>query len=820
MTKTKIIIIGCLSILLLVMTLLAAIGVALVLYLSRNGDVANSAAPPGAVTGRMETGASVSLLSATVKPSGGIIELHKKGSPLDGFIVDVPEGSYPDARSFRMSYAAITKNTFGPNFKDLSPLITIDNGGSSARHYMKVTIPVKVPAGKFAMGFLYNRKNGTLDALPMFKRTESSVTVATRHFSDVVVLSVDESELSKEFKTEYKMEQDNWSFPNYGTYYQSTGLCNGMSLTSVWYFLHRKSIEDPSLYSRYDNNGRNDKTIERWEDDSLGYRFASIMQFYAKAEISTDSSELSRSDIQLRDEISFALRTGKPQVLGLTHPSGACHAIVAYGVTPEGNIMVADPNRPTDHEAVLKYQDEKMVVYNAGLGAGSPPIPFDRASLVGNQDKNWETIADEYEKVKDGSIGKHVFPDYSLVYKDETGKKKPLVDGTIIGDQKLWVDSPCEDKNVKVFLKPYAGTDLLDWDKDGCISLKPGLNEIGFLILGLTDVMDDNSNKVKMPIDFVYRKIIVSPVKIDPSAPTLDVGQEQSFQVLMNPPPANAKFEWTVNGKPVPDFNNPYKTKFDKEGTYELVVKVSDANGKEFGSAKSTVKVVPREGGWVLVGKPRLVKSQPPVSGLTFSTNSATYKKKSIQERFVRTGTSYGAPKVKQNFTAIREVKFTFTAPPQRMKPGDIIPFANSVNASTSYPDSPEKDRNECLKATSEYACDQELHICVANSYNADDDKNIGSLAFPFIKLDSGGSKGSTQKKSFNFKVPECGKPRKKSNEEINKEIFGERKGDPVYNPLDFGFNKKIHLVYHFFGRKDGGEYMIATYEYQGPGAP
>ena len=96
--------------------------------------------------------------------------------------LQIPPNSYPNTRAFKVSSAPITGNTF-KNVNPISPMITIDNGGGYSEELMQVKIPVKIPDGHFAMGFLYDSKKGTLEAMLLVEEDANSITVATRHFS-------------------------------------------------------------------------------------------------------------------------------------------------------------------------------------------------------------------------------------------------------------------------------------------------------------------------------------------------------------------------------------------------------------------------------------------------------------------------------------------------------------------------------------------------------------------------------------------------------------------------------------------------------------
>ena len=68
---------------------------------------------PPARTGDIVVGAKVDAASQSIGKDGGGIAISKPGDPLDGFTLGVPPGAYPDNRTFKVSSAPITKQTFG-----------------------------------------------------------------------------------------------------------------------------------------------------------------------------------------------------------------------------------------------------------------------------------------------------------------------------------------------------------------------------------------------------------------------------------------------------------------------------------------------------------------------------------------------------------------------------------------------------------------------------------------------------------------------------------------------------------------------------------
>ena len=233
---------------------------------------------PPVRTGDITTGPKVDLASQSVDSSGGTIAVSRPGDPLDGFVINVPPQSYPDSRTFKVSSAPITKQTFGDDINPVSPMISVDNGGGYSDEIMYVRVPVKVPDDYFAMGFLYDEKSKQLEGMPLVGMDAESVTVATMHFSNFFISMIEKALLSNDIDSGFRPGIDDWQFTNRGSYIAPGGHCEGQSLSAMWYYCTQPDGNGACLYGRYDNNGNQPATPSLWQDDSLGYRFCSVIQ--------------------------------------------------------------------------------------------------------------------------------------------------------------------------------------------------------------------------------------------------------------------------------------------------------------------------------------------------------------------------------------------------------------------------------------------------------------------------------------------------------------------------------------------------------------
>lgn len=374
------------------------------------------------VHGTISTEAPTAGAQGSISAAGGTITVNQPGSPINGLKFQAPNGAYPNGQPVTISSAPITGQTFGSNFNPASPMIIIDAGKDYAEEPILVTIPVTIPADQFAMAFYYDAANQKLEGIPTASQDGTSITIATRHFSNIIVsmISFDTLTSIKKVDSGFRPGVDDWEFDNAGSILAPGGHCAGQSATMLWYYTAQRQMANaPALYGRYDNNGR-DKTPLLPRDDTLGYRFASVMQK------DTDQLKYWRnpgsiisnvSDSNTFKEFKYSmLMTGEPQFVGIKRVGGG-HAIVCYEVS-DTTLWIADPNYP-GKERMITLNGTTLNPYTSGANSQDikengvriyPTINYIAKSAF----FSWPKLAAEYAKVQDGTIGEGAFPDYTL----------------------------------------------------------------------------------------------------------------------------------------------------------------------------------------------------------------------------------------------------------------------------------------------------------------------------------------------------------------------------------------------------------------------
>lgn len=484
----------------------------------------------GGNAGSIILGAPEQLTAQNVLPAGGMITVNNLGNPLHAMKITVPPGAYTEAKSFRVSSSPITSHTFGELFQPLTPMITIDNGGEHSEESMMVQIPVQIPADSFAMAFFYDENQGKLEPMQLISVGTDSITVATRHFSSFTVTGIAQSVLDTYLKqgirSGFMPGVDDWSFVNRGSYIAPGGHCAGQSLGAMWYFTAQPVGSTP-LWGSYDNNYRDWRTLDFWQDDSYAYRFCSILQkdidwdsfsvdFWNEAQgrvwrivdnqwklvnVPALSAEATRNMFAL----AMLLTEREPQFVGIYSNAGGGHAMIVYAVTQDA-LHIADPNYPGNTNRLIYFNNGDFYPYfsgdnweeiNAGRGKNYEHILYLAKSTL----MPWEKIAERWLEAQYGAIGDNVFPDYQITYLDkETGLFKLLEDDQVFTESKIRI-AAAGDGTANIGSLLYRDGKVLAFDADWRIDLNPGDNLLGLSVLGkVGDAWEY--------VDFVYFNVI------------------------------------------------------------------------------------------------------------------------------------------------------------------------------------------------------------------------------------------------------------------------------------------------------------------------
>lgn len=388
---------------------------------NNNGSTSPAAAKP-AVHGSIAIGAPVQAIQTSVGQNGGTITVDNAASPVKGLAIVVPAGAYSSTRTLTVSTAPVTSNTFGEYFNPVSPLITVDGAHDYADNIIQVTIPINVSDDQFVMAFYYDNMNKTLEGIPIVSVNNHSITIATRHFSNIIVSAILKTVLDgvPEADSGFRPGVDDWEFANDGSYATPKGECAGQSVTMMWYYTEqRQDLGMAPLNGLYKDNGRG-KTSNTALDDTMGYRYASDIHVMMDQKNYINSIASVMFDVNgstTLDAFKYSiLMTGEPQQVFI-YRNGGGHAIVCYKVS--GNTMyVADPNYP-GQERTIQLSGTSLMPYSSGANAQDiatkgvtvyPEIVYiAKSGLI-----PWNTVGSEYADMSNNEFGDDLFPGYSV----------------------------------------------------------------------------------------------------------------------------------------------------------------------------------------------------------------------------------------------------------------------------------------------------------------------------------------------------------------------------------------------------------------------
>jgi hypothetical protein len=601
----------------------------------------------GGSKNKIESGEKVELGSQSAGKSGGILKFTKPGDQLDGLTINVPDSSYNESRTFEVSYTTIKSHNFGEFFNPISPMITISNGGGYASKVMTVEVPVTIPKGCFAMGFLYNEVTGELEGMPLLEIKDKSVVVGTRHFATSsitgkkqkisiknrdklldnivignIIISAVYIEILKsqtDIISDFEPTYDDWEFLNKGTILSPGGIFSGMTLSAMWYYISEEPWGIYKLYHRYDKY-----TIANyaklWQDNTLGIKLSSVVQVDYDASNATYGDEMKAFAMdKTKDSLSWyafaytILQTKQPQLIGIYSSTGGDHALIASEVwMQDGKLWISDPNHPGNRDLYILYTNNEFEPYQAAYYVDEIPKEYEYIAYLGKTAiVDWSQLSQRWEELNNGTIGKDIFPDINPWIYDSTGIAEDieLTDEFKSVADTLFLKIKDNSSHEYAFtIYDFEGYSILpnpdaksEWVFDGKIILKPGLNIFGFC-LGQRIVRNGENQWVWANfkwIDVYYESTSIISLQSDksPLATPGNVDQNYVFSVKLPQDLVlkNPLYTWNFgDGTNIETrYNDTCSHKYiiPRDSSYFITLKITD-NGKPDIIIKNTAKIM------------------------------------------------------------------------------------------------------------------------------------------------------------------------------------------------------------------------------------
>ncbi|MEI6275078.1 MAG: FISUMP domain-containing protein [Prolixibacteraceae bacterium] len=596
----------------------------------------------------LEIGPVVEISSASISTGGGSVKISKADTPLNGMEIVIPANSFASSRTFKVSSAEIKSHQFGPNFSPVSPMINISCDGGYAKELMSVTIPVKIAAGYFPLGFYFDETTGKLEGIPVKSYTSSSVTLLTRHFlpasqlksgsvtlksagtgSNIIISSISESLLTGQpiIASGFKPGVDDWEFANRGSYIAYGGHCAGQNITAMWYYFEKKPTAG-NLNNKFSDNPK------LWQDDARGYRFCSVIQsdlewdgmvagMFAKyVDKNPDLDQL-----KFYTTAGTMLITGEPQAIGIYRVKGTStdgtvqyggHALICYQIAVSaGKMYISDPNFPGVEQTIqLKNKLFEPYIGKSEAGDVSMTYPFityyAKTAVI-----EWPKIAARYGELQDNTIGTvppYTFPEYTIWQKEGVALYG-LKDGLVMTNDTLrtMVDCPTAEN----FYNNVPGKKPIPWTAfdvsgnridnyvgfgSGYVILKPGVNQIGYYIYGWRtaskNAVGDFNDRF---IDFKWITVNYIPLLIEPNPLNGEPSKEYTLTAKSKGgAPKVSKYTWDFgDGSSAVTVQNDSTVKhtFAKTGTFSVKVELyNSANNSKLTEAIGSAKIASNSG--------------------------------------------------------------------------------------------------------------------------------------------------------------------------------------------------------------------------------
>ena len=416
---------------------------------------------------------AVILVDTTIGSTGGIVRYVKAGDPLSGTTLTIPAGAYPGTGRWRIERRAAASGPSLPNLRLTEPIVIVSTDQGLADSVMFLTIPRRTGADSTVAAFAWDLSGGAIEGLPLVGVTDTSFTIAARHFSSGLFLSTTPPRSSSfsaprpiarsiaavaplpfsvavfntpvptnpviafnvyaaggAVTTGFDPAADAWEFPNFGSYVAPLGQLTGTSLSELYYHTAAFSGALPHLFGTYNPNFK-----PVWAGDNLGYRVAALTETdidwaSARAAVTAvESGSLVNANLNNRgvDVVNYnsllatMVLTGRPQVFIIQGPpaSGGWVGLVAYKITPT-EVWAADPDHPGS-SIVIPFLNGRFQSIQLGMMSGIPPFTatkfhFAAASALLNFARIGANFA---AMLQGGPVGQGVFPGYTIQYFDE-----------------------------------------------------------------------------------------------------------------------------------------------------------------------------------------------------------------------------------------------------------------------------------------------------------------------------------------------------------------------------------------------------------------
>lgn len=647
--------------------------------------------------------------TVAIGTGGGAVAIHD-GGPLDGFALTLPAGAYPAATQWTVSYSPNTTIPRTPGINPLTPLIQISSSvGTYAASSLTLNIPVTVPAGVTPFIVLRNPSTGTMEVLATKVISPTMVSAATMHLNadhlidtlpgaagagpldnpitdaelrsgyeiQVFVTAMTAEQLAVDFDTHFRPGVDDWEFESMGTEQSPDGICAGISITAMWYYVNQRK-PTTTLFNRF--------VVAKGipGSDTIGIHWASLVQDRLEQ---TDFKGLNdyidavyadnATDADL--EMYLALKanmivTGQPQLVALSgavsdgRPFGD-HSAIAWK-TVGHQVFIDDASFPGDQTTEVTFDGQHWVPFTTPDRIGGVPRTYHQITTIGlSQMLQLDRLDADWPAVQDKSINVDAFPAHPLRSKygemrdtiwvadtlllwSECSECEPVLTSPLIPDAgasltafKAWAYSATS----RLWI--YAGgSNLLSYALGGPYDFRAyPATKAGYYLYraveldGTDGPDDDGTGDNFIWLDFHLLRFVKLGAQLNPAPLMPYAGTPYAFSVaITGTPPAHVVYEWDFGdgtAKVLVQDDQTVEHTYDTVGTYQVKVELQDpANKQPMVDANATATVTPPNYNWKFTSATVINISGPPGGIVTMGDAKAQQYVDDILTHLSQTG--------------------------------------------------------------------------------------------------------------------------------------------------------------------------------------
>lgn len=285
---------------------------------------------------------------------------------LQGVKLILPSQCYPGNVRWTFASAPVVSHQLGADFNPLTPILRIQNNDLPfAGQPIVLEVPIQLPPGHFAMGFLIDEKTGELEGLPLQSLTPTSIQVVFRGFDvaqatdlvasysgstlysgSFIIASIPDSALMAAGPSfsGFNPGTDDWEFMELDKNPLQSVFPAGKALSSLWYRLVKSPKPKPPLFGEYQ------QVKEMNQSNATGIRVSAALEVSFTTEFSLRMAtqiEKSTSDLNQLKAIAYAtLICKRPHLLALAKGSDVAVFPIVSAHLRDGYIRIADPLHP------------------------------------------------------------------------------------------------------------------------------------------------------------------------------------------------------------------------------------------------------------------------------------------------------------------------------------------------------------------------------------------------------------------------------------------------------------------------------------------